>query len=134
MVTDVELYYLTSGLRAPSQQLAVEDYDLTKENDYIPITRLQFETFAENLLMLIKNNITDALKNAGVKSDEINKVLYVGGGSRMPIIKDLLLHETFPNAEHCCEQNPDEVVAVGAAYYSYHLPSFKTNENRCSVI
>uniref|UniRef100_A0A914PF87 Uncharacterized protein n=1 Tax=Panagrolaimus davidi TaxID=227884 RepID=A0A914PF87_9BILA len=115
-------------------KLAVDDYDLTKVNDYIPITRQQFETLAENLLMLIKSNITAALENAGVKLDEINKVLYVGGGSRMPIIKDLLLHETFPNAEHCYEQNPDEVVAVGAAYYSYHLPSFKTNENRCSVI
>uniref|UniRef100_A0A914R118 Heat shock protein 70 n=1 Tax=Panagrolaimus davidi TaxID=227884 RepID=A0A914R118_9BILA len=50
----------------------------------------------------------------------IAKVLHVGGSSRMPLIKSMLI-QMFPNAEQCCEVHPEEVVAVGAAYYSYHL-------------
>uniref|UniRef100_A0AC34F971 Heat shock protein 70 n=1 Tax=Panagrolaimus sp. ES5 TaxID=591445 RepID=A0AC34F971_9BILA len=67
----------------------------------------------------IKEDLS-SIKNSSsnLKENQINKVLHVGGGSRMPMIKELL-KEMFPVSEHCCEEHPDEVVAIGAAYYEY---------------
>uniref|UniRef100_A0A914Y2S9 Heat shock protein 70 n=1 Tax=Panagrolaimus superbus TaxID=310955 RepID=A0A914Y2S9_9BILA len=96
----------------------VDDYDTFKDNEPpIKITREQFEEMSMDLI----NDIKILLKYAtdGLQ-DKIEKVLHVGGSSRMPLIKSTL-ETMFPNAEQCCEKHPEEVVAVGAAYYSYHL-------------
>ena len=73
---------------------------------------------AKPLLNKIQNTINSSLYNSGYNSKQINRILLVGGGSRMPMIKQLL-KEAFPEAEHCCEEHPDEIVAKGAAYYAY---------------
>jgi hypothetical protein len=72
----------------------------------------------------IKTAVNMALndKDAGIQPNEINSILLVGGGSRMPMIKNLL-QNIFPNAEQRIEINPDEAVAKGAAYYACHLLS-----------
>uniref|UniRef100_A0A914PRD5 Heat shock protein 70 n=1 Tax=Panagrolaimus davidi TaxID=227884 RepID=A0A914PRD5_9BILA len=100
-------------------QLDVEDIDPSKDGE-INITRQNFQNLAEDLLIRIKNTIFSALYNSGYKLSQIDKVLQVGGGCRVPMIKQLL-QEIFPEAEHCCEEHPDEVVAIGAAYYAYNI-------------
>uniref|UniRef100_A0AC34FJ30 Heat shock protein 70 n=1 Tax=Panagrolaimus sp. ES5 TaxID=591445 RepID=A0AC34FJ30_9BILA len=100
------------------------------ECDPISITRQEFEKMSKDLLTNIQNVIDIAVKNSGYKAKQINKVLQVGGGSRMPMVKNLL-KDLFPKADHCCAEHPDEVVAIGAAYYAYSLKSKNAN---CSVI
>uniref|UniRef100_A0A914PDD7 Uncharacterized protein n=1 Tax=Panagrolaimus davidi TaxID=227884 RepID=A0A914PDD7_9BILA len=59
-----------------------------------------------------------SLNNSKLEANQVHKVLLVGGGSRMPMIKQLL-RNMFPEAEHCIEEHPEEVVAIGASYYAY---------------
>uniref|UniRef100_A0A914PEJ7 Heat shock protein 70 n=1 Tax=Panagrolaimus davidi TaxID=227884 RepID=A0A914PEJ7_9BILA len=89
-------------------------------NGFIKITQKNFKDLSEDLLNRIQNTIFSALYKSGFKADQINKVLQVGGGCRMPMIKELL-QELFPSAEQCCEEHPDEVVAIGAAHYAYNI-------------
>uniref|UniRef100_A0AC35FNP5 Heat shock protein 70 n=1 Tax=Panagrolaimus sp. PS1159 TaxID=55785 RepID=A0AC35FNP5_9BILA len=99
--------------------LDVSDFDPTR-NEFIAITRDDFQQLTLQLLTKIKKIINSAFDNIELHPSQIDKILQVGGGCRMPMIKTLL-QEIFPDAEHSCEEHPDEVVAVGAAYYSYYL-------------
>uniref|UniRef100_A0A914QEK6 Heat shock protein 70 n=1 Tax=Panagrolaimus davidi TaxID=227884 RepID=A0A914QEK6_9BILA len=101
--------------------LDVDDFDTTQEG-YIEISQEGFQKMCELLLNKVKNTLNAALHISNFNANQINKVLHVGGGSRMPMIKQLL-RNMFPQAEHCIEEHPDEVVAIGAAYYAYSLPS-----------
>uniref|UniRef100_A0AC34FNT2 Heat shock protein 70 n=1 Tax=Panagrolaimus sp. ES5 TaxID=591445 RepID=A0AC34FNT2_9BILA len=99
--------------------IVVDEYDPSKEG-IIQVSREEFQRMTQPLLNKIQNTIQSALYNSGVNATQINQVLQVGGGSRMPMIKELL-KEIFPKSEHCCEEHPDEVVAIGAAYYAYSI-------------
>uniref|UniRef100_A0AC35G1M3 Uncharacterized protein n=1 Tax=Panagrolaimus sp. PS1159 TaxID=55785 RepID=A0AC35G1M3_9BILA len=107
---------------------AVNDYSFdvsdfeTSIDAFIKITRDKFEQLSNDLMGEIKTTINMALNDKNIQPNEINSILLVGGGSRMPMIKNLL-HNIFPNAEQRIEVNPDEAVAKGAAYYACHLLS-----------
>uniref|UniRef100_A0AC34FIG9 Heat shock protein 70 n=1 Tax=Panagrolaimus sp. ES5 TaxID=591445 RepID=A0AC34FIG9_9BILA len=95
----------------------IDEDNLTNK---VSITQEDFEKLSIELLKTIEINIMTALENCKHTPNQINKVLYVGGGCRMPMIKKLL-KSIFPQAQHCDKENPDEVVAKGAAYYAYYL-------------
>uniref|UniRef100_A0AC34F1C5 Calponin-homology (CH) domain-containing protein n=1 Tax=Panagrolaimus sp. ES5 TaxID=591445 RepID=A0AC34F1C5_9BILA len=103
--------------------LDIEDFNTSLEG-VINLTRKDFEAKTSKLTERMKKLIVRALTEAKCQSYEIKNVFRVGGSSRMPIVSDML-KKMFPNAEHRAEQNPDEVVALGAAYYSYHLATEK---------
>ena len=90
------------------------------------MTRKEFEEISAPLLTKCQACIMKALKISYKIPADISKVLFVGGASRMPAIKNLL-KDIFPSADHCCDENPDEVVALGAAYYAYSLQSNRNN-------
>uniref|UniRef100_A0A914YUA2 Hypoxia up-regulated protein 1 n=1 Tax=Panagrolaimus superbus TaxID=310955 RepID=A0A914YUA2_9BILA len=102
-----------------SSSLDIDEFDTTKDGN-IFITRQEFQRMTQPLLNKVRNTIQSALFKSKLDENKINKVLHVGGGSRMPMMK-ALLKEIFPNAEHCIEEHPDEVVAIGAAYYAYSI-------------
>uniref|UniRef100_A0A914QL59 Uncharacterized protein n=1 Tax=Panagrolaimus davidi TaxID=227884 RepID=A0A914QL59_9BILA len=106
-------------MKSRSEIIDVDDFcpDL---DDLIPITRKFFEDKSQSLLFKIRSSITAIFKDTDYQIDKISKVLLVGGGCRMPMIKNLLKSK-FPNASLCCEEQPEEVVATGAAMYAYHL-------------
>ena len=54
------------------------------------INRLLFEEMIENLLIECKNVIMSALKGAGLNSTDINKIVMVGGASKVPAIRKML--------------------------------------------
>uniref|UniRef100_A0A914R1W7 Heat shock protein 70 n=1 Tax=Panagrolaimus davidi TaxID=227884 RepID=A0A914R1W7_9BILA len=99
----------------------VSDFDTTKDA-FIKITREKLEQLSHDLMGKIKTTINIALDDKDIQPNEINSILLVGGGSRIPMIQNLL-HNIFPNSEQRIEINPDEAVAKGAAYYSCHLLS-----------
>uniref|UniRef100_A0AC34F1M3 Heat shock protein 70 n=1 Tax=Panagrolaimus sp. ES5 TaxID=591445 RepID=A0AC34F1M3_9BILA len=99
--------------------LNVETFD-SNINGIIEIERIELEELMTELLQRMKTAINQTLNNAKLSPKDIHKVLQVGGGCRMPVVKEMLKN-MFKNADHCCEQQPDEVVAVGAAIYAYHL-------------
>ena len=77
------------------------------------LDRPTFEALCPDLLDRLLNPVQSALRDSGWAADEIDDVVLVGGGTRMPMVQQLL--RTLVSSEPCQSVNPDEVVAVGAA-------------------
>lgn len=77
------------------------------------LTRAKFEQLADNLFQRCLKPCEQALKDAGMKTSDINEVILVGGSTRMPKVQELV--EKFFGKKPHKGVNPDEVVAVGAA-------------------
>lgn len=83
-----------------------------KHLDYT-LTRAEFERITKDLLDRCKKPVEQALKDAGLKTGEIDEVILVGGSTRMPAVQELVKKVT--GKEPNMSVNPDEVVAMGAA-------------------
>lgn len=77
------------------------------------LTRAQFEGLSTDLVGRLRGPVKQAFMDAGLRPDQIDEVVLVGGGSRMPMVKQLV--RSLVNLEPNENVNPDEVVAVGAA-------------------
>ncbi|MFE9763870.1 molecular chaperone DnaK [Streptomyces sp. NPDC005808] len=77
------------------------------------LTRAQFQELTADLLDRCKNPFHQAVKDAGVQLSVVDRVILVGGSTRMPAVTDLVKELT--GKEPHKGVNPDEVVAVGAA-------------------
>ena len=104
--------------------LSIFRLDVTDLNTFlegaITIRRDEFETMSTPLMNKIEEVLRDTFTKSDITSRDIHKVLLVGGSSRMPMIQ-MLLRKMFATAEHLSDTNPDEVVAMGAAYYASYL-------------
>ena len=77
------------------------------------ITRAKFNELISDLLDKTKTCVQQALHDAGLKTSQIDKVILVGGSTRVPAVQDLVKNIT--GKEPFKGINPDECVAVGAA-------------------
>ncbi|MBI5236135.1 MAG: Hsp70 family protein, partial [Deltaproteobacteria bacterium] len=77
------------------------------------LTRGGLEELTSDLLRRMIEPTEKALKYAGLEPSEIDRVLLVGGSTRMPQVRRLL--RELMGKEPCVDINPDEVVAMGAA-------------------
>jgi molecular chaperone DnaK len=97
--TEVNLPYITADANGP-KHLAVK------------VTRSKFESLVEELIERTIEPCRMAIKDAGVKLDDIADVILVGGQSRMPKVQEKV-KEIF-GKEPRKDVNPDEAVAIGA--------------------
>ena len=79
----------------------------------ISITRAKFEDLCRDLFDSTLEPVKKALKDANLTNKDINKVILVGGSTRIPYIQELVKKEL--GQEPSKGVNPDEVVAMGAA-------------------
>jgi molecular chaperone DnaK len=98
--TEVNLPFITADQTGP-KHLSVK------------LTRSKLESLVDDLLQKTIEPCRKALKDAGIKTTEINEVILVGGMTRMPKVIEIV-KEFFGREPHR-GVNPDEVVAVGAA-------------------
>ncbi len=77
------------------------------------LTRAKFDELTASLVEATMLPTKQALKDAGLKASEIDKVLLVGGSSRIPAVQEAL--KKFIGKEPFKGINPDECVAMGAA-------------------
>ena len=77
------------------------------------LTRAKFEDLIEDLVESTLDPVHKALKDAELKKDDIDKVIMVGGSTRIPMVYDLVKKELGKDPSR--EVNPDEAVAMGAA-------------------
>jgi molecular chaperone DnaK len=100
---------LTSNINLPFIS-ANQDGPVHLEMD---LTRARFELMTSDLLERMVAPTRQALSDAGLSIDEVDRILLVGGSTRMPAVQALArrLFETEP----VTSVNPDEAVAVGAA-------------------
>ena len=95
----------------PSTKLAV---DLPDGKSYLrEITREQFETLIDPVINRTIGPCKQALKDAGLKPEQLDEVVLVGGSTRIPKVR-ALVEQLFQRTAHT-DLNPDEVVALGAA-------------------
>ena len=77
------------------------------------LTRAKFEDLISDLVESTTEPVRKALKDANLSAKDIDKVLLVGGSTRIPCVQELVKKEL--GKEPSKEVNPDEVVAMGAA-------------------
>ena len=77
------------------------------------LTRAKFNEMTADLVEATMGPVRQALSDSGLKAAELNKILMVGGSSRIPAVQDAI--KSFTGKEPFKGINPDECVAVGAA-------------------
>ncbi|MBO5530688.1 MAG: molecular chaperone DnaK [Bacilli bacterium] len=77
------------------------------------LTRAKFEDLISDLVESTLDPVRKALKDAKMTKDDINKIIFVGGSTRIPMVTELVKKEL--GKEPSKGVNPDEVVAMGAA-------------------
>lgn len=84
-----------------------------KSESSLTLTRSNFEEITKKLQDRLRKPIQRAIMDAGMRAEDIDRVVMVGGATRMPIIRKIVtrLLKVFP--EHSLD--PDEVIALGAA-------------------
>ena len=79
----------------------------------VNLTRAKFEELVDDLVESTLDPVRKALKDANLKASDIDKVLLVGGSTRIPKVQELVKKEL--GKEPSKGVNPDEVVSMGAA-------------------
>ncbi|PIP74098.1 MAG: molecular chaperone DnaK [Nitrospinae bacterium CG22_combo_CG10-13_8_21_14_all_47_10] len=98
--TDINLPFITADATGPKHL-------------NIKLSRSKFESMIDDLLERSKKPCIQALKDAGLKPDQIHEAILVGGSTRVPKAQELV--KTLFGKEPHRGVNPDEVVALGAA-------------------
>ena len=79
----------------------------------VKLTRAKFNELTAELVASCKGPFEAAIKDAGLKTSDIDHVVMVGGSTRIPAVQELV--QSLTGKEPHKGVNPDEVVAVGAA-------------------
>ena len=98
--TNVNLPYITADANGPKH------LDVT-------ITRAKFNELTAHLVERTMNPVKQALSDAGLSTSDLNKVLLVGGSTRIPAVQEAV--KSFTGKDPFKGINPDECVAVGAS-------------------
>ncbi len=98
--TNINLPFITADATGPKHM------DIT-------LTRSKFEELIRDLVESTAGPVNQALKDAGISSSDIHKVLLVGGSTRVPCVQELVKRVTGKEPDKGI--NPDECVAIGAA-------------------
>ena len=90
------------------------------------ITRDVFLELVEPLLYRTVSSMENACDEAGLEYDDLDKILLVGGSTKMPVVQEFIQEETgiVPSSE----VHPDEAVAIGAAFHV--LDVLKTQQTK----
>jgi len=98
--TQISLPFITAGADGP---LHLE----------VNLTRAKFDEITRDLVERTMGPVRQALKDAGMSASQLDKVILVGGSTRIPAVQEAVKKET--GHEPHKGVNPDEVVAMGAA-------------------
>ena len=98
--TDINLPFITADSTGPKH------FETT-------LTRAKFNELTADLVDATMAPVRQALSDSGLQKNEINKVLMVGGSSRIPAVQEAV--KAFMGTEPFKGINPDECVALGAA-------------------
>ena len=82
----------------------------------VEITREEFEESIQGYLNTTRSYMEDAMEDAGLKWSDLTKIILVGGSTRVPAVQSMIKELSGIEPSH--ELNPDEAVALGAAYYA----------------
>ncbi|TKC19967.1 molecular chaperone DnaK [Robertmurraya kyonggiensis] len=98
--TQISLPFITAGAEGP---LHLE----------VSLSRAKFDELSSSLVERTMGPVRQALQDAGLSSSELDKVILVGGSTRIPAVQEAIKKATGKEPHRGV--NPDEVVAMGAA-------------------
>ena len=98
--TDINLPFITADASGPKHL-------------NIKLSRSKFESMVDDLIEKSKKPCVQAMKDAGIKADQVHEAVLVGGSTRIPKAQELVKNLFGKDPHHGV--NPDEVVALGAA-------------------
>ncbi len=98
--TEINLPFITADASGPKHLV-------------MKLTRAKLESMIEDLVNMTLDPCRQALEDAGLKPEDIDEVILVGGSTRIPLVQQKV--KEFFGKEPNKSVNPDEVVAVGAA-------------------
>jgi len=114
MVATIRKAVIEAKIALSSQNSAKLDIELPGGKRYQrEISREQFEQLIQPVIDRTVGPVKQALKDAGLKPEQIDEVVLVGGSTRIPKVR-ALVEGLFHRKPHT-DLNPDEVVALGAA-------------------
>ena len=99
--------------------IAVLEFSQDDNHLKLPVTREEFEELTADLLERTIFTARQTLQAAGLIWSEVDRLLLVGGSSRMPAVERRLNEESGMKADAAV--NPEEAVARGAAVYARYL-------------
>ena len=100
MSTNINLPYITADATGPKH------FDVT-------LTRAKFDELTADLVEKTMVPLRQAISDAGLKPNQVDKILLVGGSTRIPAVQEAV--KNFIGKEPFKGINPDECVAIGAA-------------------
>jgi molecular chaperone DnaK len=100
MSTEINLPFITADASGPKHL-------------HLTLSRAKLEQLVDDLVQRTIPPMEQALKDAGLKPEQVDEVILVGGSTRMPKIQEVV--KKFFGKEPHKGVNPDEVVAIGAA-------------------
>ncbi|UHR03016.1 molecular chaperone DnaK [Peptoniphilus sp. GNH] len=100
MTTNINLPFITATAEGPLHL-------------NMDITRAKFDELTKDIVKQTEQPVLDALKDAGLSASQIDKVLLVGGSTRIPAVQESIKKLIGKEAQK--DINPDECVALGAA-------------------
>jgi molecular chaperone DnaK len=98
--TDINLPFITADASGPKHL-------------NLKLSKAKFESMVDDLIEKSKTPCVQALKDAGIKADQVHEAVLVGGSTRIPKAQEMVKNLFGKDPHHGV--NPDEVVALGAA-------------------
>lgn len=99
-----------------AREKAVIACDFRGQGLVVEVTRRQFTELTADLLERTEFTTREVLRAAGLDWGSIDRVLLVGGSSRMPMVVEMLQRLSGKQVDHAA--SPDEAVAYGAAIHA----------------
>ncbi len=98
--TDINLPFITADASGPKHL-------------NLKLSKAKFESMVDDLIEKSKTPCVQALKDSGIKADQVHEAVLVGGSTRIPKAQEMVKNLFGKDPHHGV--NPDEVVALGAA-------------------
>ncbi len=98
--TDINLPFISAGKEGPKHL-------------QMKLSRAKFEEMISEILDNLKGPTEKAIKDSKLSTDKIDKIIYVGGSTRIPAVQKIVKDLTGKEGDKSV--NPDEAVAIGAA-------------------
>lgn len=142
--TDIDLYDDDDAMQELRENAEKCKKSLSRRGKYIlsvsssghsmkvEITKELFTELISSIVDRTKIVMEDTLNEAGLTWNDIDKVLLVGGSTRVPLISEMI--ESFTGISPSKELNPDEVVALGAAVQASLIDENDSNATRANII
>lgn len=113
-------------LDAENVKIALSTYEeasisvqISNEEHSVLIKRDAFEAKIRRKILLANGYLRQLVKSSGLRYDDLDEIILVGGSTRIPFVRQAIIAET--GKEPNCTVNADEAVVIGAAYRAKQL-------------